>query len=252
LLLVHNLDARSFYGINPSFWAIAVEAQLYLLFPLLVALVAKLGWNRTLLCIGAIEVSMRTFFSVYTTTTELILPRWFTNSPLIYWYSWSIGAYLADAFLQARPLPFRRAPFYFWFILVLLSYFIRPLVAFRFLLASLFTVTVISKLLTESKGSDIALPRYFRPLRTIGHLSYSLYLLHQPFISLMPMLFSESSINSYMRELFIFIVCTLSIIIIAPLSWFYYRFCEIPSVSLGKWIVQKTRADRTQSVRGPR
>ena len=40
LLLVHNFDARAFDGINGAFWSIAVEVQLYLLFPVLVVLIA--------------------------------------------------------------------------------------------------------------------------------------------------------------------------------------------------------------------
>jgi peptidoglycan/LPS O-acetylase OafA/YrhL len=46
LLLLHNLDAGTFNGINPSFWSLAVEMQFYLLFPLVLALRQKIGIKR--------------------------------------------------------------------------------------------------------------------------------------------------------------------------------------------------------------
>ena len=44
LALIHNSDNSTFFGLSPAFWSIAV--QLYLLYPILVALVSRLGWNR--------------------------------------------------------------------------------------------------------------------------------------------------------------------------------------------------------------
>ena len=43
LTLLHNFDQRSFFGINAAFWSIAVEVQLYALYPLLLALAARFG-----------------------------------------------------------------------------------------------------------------------------------------------------------------------------------------------------------------
>lgn len=34
LLAIHNIDERYFFGVNPSFWSIAVELQLYAIYPL--------------------------------------------------------------------------------------------------------------------------------------------------------------------------------------------------------------------------
>jgi peptidoglycan/LPS O-acetylase OafA/YrhL len=59
LLLLQNFDDRTLFGINPSFWSIAVEVQLYLLYPLLLALVSRLGWKRTLLILATLELSLR-------------------------------------------------------------------------------------------------------------------------------------------------------------------------------------------------
>ncbi|MEI9999405.1 MAG: acyltransferase [Verrucomicrobiota bacterium] len=48
LALVHNFINRYAYGIAAPLWSVAVEVQLYLLYPLLLALVGRLGWTRTL------------------------------------------------------------------------------------------------------------------------------------------------------------------------------------------------------------
>jgi peptidoglycan/LPS O-acetylase OafA/YrhL len=51
VLLIHNADGywASFSKINPPHWSIAVESQIYLLFPLLVLLWRAWGWLPTLL-----------------------------------------------------------------------------------------------------------------------------------------------------------------------------------------------------------
>src|SRR4051812_12166801 len=58
-LLVHNFDEDTFLGINGAFWTIAVEVQLYLLYPVLLGLVKRLGWKRTLIALAVIELLMR-------------------------------------------------------------------------------------------------------------------------------------------------------------------------------------------------
>ena len=59
LTLLHNFDHRTLYGINASFWSIAIQVQLYALYPLLIALAARFGWRRSLLGIAAIEITLR-------------------------------------------------------------------------------------------------------------------------------------------------------------------------------------------------
>lgn len=49
VLLVHNLSAEWMYKINGVLWSISAEAQLYLLFPILVWMVAKVGRNLSLI-----------------------------------------------------------------------------------------------------------------------------------------------------------------------------------------------------------
>ena len=95
--VVHNWFGETLWGINPSFWSIAVEIQLYALLPLLICMVRKFGWGKTLLGLMLLEVLFRAPW-------YLILDgQGFTHIggvnvygiTFAYWFSWSIGAWVA-------------------------------------------------------------------------------------------------------------------------------------------------------------
>ncbi len=58
LLLIHNFNPLTTTGIDGPLWTIAVEVQLYLIYPLLLMLVAKSGWRRTMFVLAVCEMSM--------------------------------------------------------------------------------------------------------------------------------------------------------------------------------------------------
>jgi peptidoglycan/LPS O-acetylase OafA/YrhL len=74
LFLVQNFDPGSVYGINGAFWSIAVEVQLYLIYPLLLWLVRGLGWNKCLLLVLAIELVLPCF-PIFASISELPRPH---------------------------------------------------------------------------------------------------------------------------------------------------------------------------------
>src|SRR2546423_9137685 len=54
LLMLHNFNNKTAYGINGVFWTLAIEEQLYLAYFLLIALRVRLGWVWTLsVCLAA-------------------------------------------------------------------------------------------------------------------------------------------------------------------------------------------------------
>jgi peptidoglycan/LPS O-acetylase OafA/YrhL len=55
LSMLHNFDQRTLFGINPLFWSVAVEVQLYLLYPLVWYLSRRLGWRLPLVFVGLPE-----------------------------------------------------------------------------------------------------------------------------------------------------------------------------------------------------
>jgi peptidoglycan/LPS O-acetylase OafA/YrhL len=101
-LAIHNLDQRSIFGINPAFWSIAVEIQLYAIYPLLMLLAARLGWRKGLMIVGVVEICIRAASSINDIYSKEPLPFFITQSPFAYWLSWSLGAYLSECFLTGR------------------------------------------------------------------------------------------------------------------------------------------------------
>jgi peptidoglycan/LPS O-acetylase OafA/YrhL len=59
LALVHNFHDQTFASINTNFWSIAVEVQLYLLYPLLLVLVSRWGWEKCLAWLAVLEFGLR-------------------------------------------------------------------------------------------------------------------------------------------------------------------------------------------------
>lgn len=231
LLLLHNFDRRSLFGISPSFWSIAVEAQLYLIYPALLALVRSIGWHRALIVLGSLEVVMRGFVGV------VKVPQWFSGSPFIYWYSWAIGAALADAFAQKRALPFSSSSAATLFLLAICTSLVKPLAPFSFLFFAVFTATVIAKLLER----DRALPLHhslLTHLRVLGICSYSFYLLHHPLIMAVPYVLHKLKIMP-LHPLAVFIICICTYPVIVALSWLYYRNCELRCIGVGKLFLRK-------------
>lgn len=253
VLLIHNFNGQTYSGINYSFWTIAIEAQLYLLYPLLLALVAKFGWKGALIIVGTCECLIHGWDAVVQTmlgaqmACGYKIPPFFFHaspflhyvnvSPLAYWFSWSIGALTADAFLKGRPLPFAKFSLPLCVLLVLMAYFVRPLSSFFFLFSAVTTAVAISKYLAGSRLA-IRVPRFLpEQLRRAGVYSYSIYLLHQPMLTWFAM--GLAYFIPAVPELVKFFCCAGFWLVIMPLAGIWYRFIEVPGVALGKRLIQK-------------
>jgi len=250
--LVHNINEKTYFGINSSFWSIAVEVQLYVIYPLLLALVSRFGWRQSLFGLAAIELALRLTDGALLTTNGYGLPTWVSASPIAYWFSWSIGAFLAERYVHGQPLPAPRPSS--CFLLALLAVecgFIKPLSTLCFFLFALLTAAVIARLLQEpeSNGNPGALQRH---LQNVGVWSFSLYLLHQPMLLIIPRIAEHAAPHVHLHPLVIFAICLASWAVIVPLSRLSYEYCELPSIALGKrWQKRRTArhaVPRTDSV----
>jgi peptidoglycan/LPS O-acetylase OafA/YrhL len=225
LLFFHNCSERWFFGINASFWSIAVEIQLYLLFPVLLFIRSRLGIAWTVATLFAVGCAWRAVTIIlWGFPDHLINAAW--SSPLMTWFDWSIGALIAERFRAGhrvfpRPLV--------WLALLLplfgLSTLYKPLTPFCFSLAA--TISAIALEMTlHVQWRDVA---WVRPLAFIGIISYSLYLWHQPLLipldqQLAPIFGSPT-------------VAWISVIaLLIASSWLSFRLLELPGISLGQWI----------------
>ncbi len=239
-LLIHNFDDKYFFGINPAFWSIAVEVQLYLLFPLLLWLTRRVGWSGALWATGTLELCVRLLTWGVEAYRGEPLTRWVTGSPLYYWFSWALGARLAEDYLRKRPVFMTRCRLWIWPFLIAAAFFIRPAFELCFLLVALATANLMAVLLTRPGG--LSLGWLGRHLRVAGKLSYSIYLIHQPLLCLVPVSIERLLVGHEIHPLAAYASCMAAWGPVMLLSWGFYRFVEVPSIDLGKRFVQRLTA----------
>ena len=256
-LLIHNFNPGTENAVNGPLWSIAVEVQLYLIYPALLWLVAKFGWKRTLIGLAACEIFLDLWDDALYQITAYsgcispflllkvspIVDHYVIPSPLAFWFSWSLGAYAADAFLQGRPLPLAKSSMLFWGFLIIVSYFTILLAPFFFLLCALLTTKIITNCLTPPNVLPQAPGFWLRLLRQVGLYSYSIYLLHDPLLE---------TLGNFLRHAFphiwqflVFLLCVGSWLVIMPLAGLCYRFIEQPGIALGRQIIQKTAGKKS-------
>jgi peptidoglycan/LPS O-acetylase OafA/YrhL len=237
-LLAHNFDTRTFFGINVAFWSISVEVQLYLLYPLLIALVGKIGWHRALFILGIVEVSFRALAGGVFATTGHEVPIWVIGLPFGYWFSWAIGAAIADALVKKRPMPFCSVPSIVWLLLAIGSIYAKVSYQFSFMFFAVFTAAVIARQLESDRA--IPVPHFILThLRSLGICSYSFYLLHEPLIETVPLFFKRFA-HMPNHPIVLYGACLLTYPFILLVSWLYYKHCEMRSIGLGKLFLPRT------------
>lgn len=172
VLLIHNFSPQWMYKINGVLWSISAEAQLYILFPLLVWMVAKVGRNLSVLATG---IACAAILFAFPNTLKL--------------YPWYLALFtigIAAAHAAYRPVP---------------SIGVMPRLAFlAFLLcAGACVVAVLDDLalpISDALGATACAALLYvgcvnpfnpltrllsiRPLGWLGAISYSLYLMHHP------------------------------------------------------------------------
>lgn len=239
VFLVHNFDPDTIYGFNASLWSLAVEAQLYLLYPVLLAVVARTGWRRAMILLAACEVTFRgTHGVVQTMDAENSFSgrlSWvLANSPLGYWFSWALGAFIAEAWLKREPLPWSKtSPL--WFLgMAFICYFVKPLSDLQFLLFAMTTAVFAGNFLGGLRLEGRIPAISVRWVTKAGLWSYSIYLLHQPLLHVLSRVVAWGIPDADRPAPVAFLLMTATWLLIIPFSVWWYAMIEIPSIALGK------------------
>lgn len=247
LLLLHNFGQKAiFTGINGSFWSIAVEFQLYLLYPVIFWLGSKRGWRHALWWCVVVEVSLRALVSLMITwlvaaNAEFEALRGLAYAPFSFMLSWGIGAAIAEAHRRGEPLPLARHSWLAWAGIAVLSTFVRPVENFSFLFYSLSTAAFLSRsllgerLIPQFVGSGLVT----RHLRFVGVTSYSLYLLHQPLLETVKPAVRRLAPTWEVPIGITWCACLATWPAILACAWILYRFCEVPAQSWGRRLATK-------------
>jgi peptidoglycan/LPS O-acetylase OafA/YrhL len=228
--LIHNIEPGTAFGINGSLWSIAIEVQLYLIYPLLLLMVAIVGWRYSLGILFLLELSIRmSIIPGISAFDSLHL------SPLGYWFSWSLGAYLAHLYLNKSFLRFNVWYLYFSIMMASLAYLVHPLEKFQFMAVALLTSVVIWREIyyLYSKPSKFSWTPFLRHLTALGTVSYSFYLIHQPFLLLVQRLNSGFKSISF-DPIFLLFLCFVMYFLLFNLSKILYSWVELPFAAIGK------------------
>jgi len=241
LFSVHNFDQATIFGINPSFWSIAIEIQLYAIYPLLLLLCSKIGWRKGMVVVAAIEILIRLYPLLAQYSGLGSLPRFISSSPFAYWLSWSLGAYLYECHskdIKSRLFSIR-------FDLLLLVAFLVPLFkpteAFSFPAFSLVTAVAIDRLISSKWKfpNNRAAHCAWSHLSFLGVISYSFYLFHQPILGLIPRTAEKFVQGDALHPLVSYAACICLYPFILILSYLIYKCVEQSSIQLGKTIWNK-------------
>lgn len=220
-LLVQNFRDNTFFGINPSFWSLATEVQLYLLYPLLLGLRSRFGIVGAFWITWGVGCAWRVFVTARWGLPEHLIAPGF-SSPFMTWSDWTLGALLAERFKDGRPL-FRRPAR--WLVLgggmLIGSTFYQPLTMFSFSLAAVCSAALLElALAVDWRGRRLALVLGF-----LGTISYSLYLWHQPL--LLPL---AGALAGLMPVSWAWVACGAGLIAVAYVS---FHLIEVRGIKLG-------------------
>jgi peptidoglycan/LPS O-acetylase OafA/YrhL len=241
LLLIHNLDTQTLFGINPSFWTIALEVQLYAIYPLLLVVARKYGWGLALTLAGASEFAIQGGVAVGLIKGESSVPAALAFSPFAYWLSWSLGAYLADCHVHGHKPFFSRIRILPILILAILFPLTKLTYPFAFLAFSFSTCLFLNHFVEKFQKlpSDGVLGVVSKHLQTLGVISYSFYLLHQPLVNQTKTTVYSLLDGIHLHPYTIFGFALMWYPIVFALASLFYHYIEMPSNILGKNPTQK-------------
>ncbi len=95
LLMLHNFNYHTAYGINGVFWTLAIEEQLYLAYFLLLFLRRRWGWRTTLACCAGARVGWLLLSLVIKDRYGIFLPV--NEAAAVHWFTWALGAVGVEA-----------------------------------------------------------------------------------------------------------------------------------------------------------
>ena len=170
ILLIQNLHLRTLYQISSPFWSIAVECQVYLLFPFLLLL------RRTL---GNAAVLGGTYIAGLVVGNAVDGTQFVGLSPMFPFY-FALGMFAAEVICG------KRTKLYVWIgasaAVVFLAFSLNPVLLKTLWAHLLVAICGMCALIVCAQWPGNPLTRLcaWRPVAWVGSFSYSLYLVHFP------------------------------------------------------------------------
>ncbi|PZE61607.1 hypothetical protein DEJ24_04955 [Curtobacterium sp. MCPF17_001] len=213
LTLVHNLRPDWMYQLNPPLWSIAVEAQLYLLFPLFLVLRTRLTiYGSAALIVGAIFAANKFLPFAFFSLVELF----------------AVGVIVAHVVRRWAAPP---APIWTVALLAVAVGLVRPGLPAKVeeaLWAVAFAAVILGLVNAPRRWWNAAT---WTGARWLGARSYSLYVLHFPVALLIWAAVGRLGLNRPAEIVAVVLGTLLGALVAANLVW---RWIEVPSQERSK------------------
>jgi len=228
------------YGSNGALWTLSLEVQFYAIYPLLFALRRRIGITPALAVVAVINAA-----SAYALERHDL--QFFTS----YWFSWMLGAWIAD--VRAHRTADARAPRWLYALAAVLvaagcvAFHFGQYGAFQFWALG-FAFYLYKALDPRDHGPNHAagmrgMARALRAavsrgLSWFGDFSFSLYLIHLPIFVLLSSWLFRSSLQMSIWPSFGYML------VAVPVAYVFYRLVELPSMRWSASFKPKARENR--------
>ena len=246
--LVHTLDPRTFLGLDPPSWTLAVEAQLYLAYPIVFLLPRRLGPWWAIATILFLTMVYRIALVVLPLPADFAQIGW--EVFLARWFEWTAGALIAEWAAGNVRLPERVATWWIVVPVVLVTIYVGEYHFWHFgiyllrepLYGAAFALVLMAALRQRRAPAPSALAVW---LGGVGVWSYSLYLVHRPIqLAFEPLARRVAAMPFVIRHaiptsLLLFAATTPLILWLARV---FYRWCEAPFIATARRIGRRPEA----------
>ncbi|PTY08465.1 hypothetical protein DB347_02465 [Opitutaceae bacterium EW11] len=220
--LLKTLVPEHFFTINWAHWSVAVEWQLYVVYPALLWFALWRGWRMTIVLAWALAAALQ-FVAPNFTHASYIL-----HLPFTWWFEWTLGVLIAESQAQGQ----------------------RVFAAHGWLAAGLVLATVVSFLCNWGPANWLGprllsgvvvewmllvrapLGSFQRRLVSVGLCSYSVYLFHLPLIELIWRGMKLAGLDPSSLPVWILSGGVVFLLVLVVCWWSYQRL-ELGSVRLG-------------------
>lgn len=225
ILMLHNLLPATFGSINPPFWSLALECQLYVLFPLFVALAATLRLRGLLAITFLASAGWQLICRLALGPTN----EWHLFATFYYalpgrCFEFAAGMAAAELMVRPRRKQVEIALLIAAALVVPALYVSQEQIHYTPLRDQLWGIIFACVVvLGRSVPANLPLLSFlFRCIGNIGIVSYSVYLVHQPLLVAASPEHFHVRITSELR--FIVFVSVRALLLIAVGCVFYYLF----------------------------
>lgn len=230
-IVAHVFYMQGFLGIkqiNVVYWTLCYEIQFYLVFSLVIYLASRFSQDSLNHFLVLIFFTMPGLLWLGL-VSELTPLQTYASHHLVfinYWYAFSAGAVVGWSITRYNRFYFEKYLMLFYVATIAIGYIKMD----AFAVTAGLTALILHLALYKNKMDSWL---NFKPLQTLGLISYSLYLIHNNLLGIVARLIRKTLDTGVVTDLIVAIVCTLTCLISAFLM---YMYIEKPVIKLSQKI----------------